>query len=1063
MYKYYYALEFFPIPEKHLTTYKKVRSSGQSPSIKNTIGPGIFEVDDEHLFYTTLSDEFNVLIYEFLFPEQTDIKVRVVKYKQIRLSKYSVCIKSTHVLPNVFVLNSDFITDILKPATFDINLYCQMTDPSFLVKKDGTTVDIISEKNALYAVIKNFGREIGTFKTDKQLFLKGELVDNTVYVFDAFIIDGNPLDFPYKQRMKMFDDVKPSITLVKNTFVTEIIASNIHDSFAAAWEESSKIKNDGIIIQDEFNSPLKWKPNKANTIDVLVEGDLFLSKNMSQVVPIKAVFNDKFNFKMIWEYRNKYPGEIIEIGLDGSFHKIRFDKNGPNALRTYKETLKSDNLIDKDTLISPDKLLPYVFNSAKEKYLRKYVHGETIEININCATINTINTLIDEKNILTINPLIDDSFNCNVVHEIKKPLSAIEYEKLNYDTIVISLPNFKTTTDDFAILDNLSKMLTSCKKIIIFDEFNQLDYIKKRLADFEIMDSYNLKDFANKKILSTDKLGNCNILVVKSKTVNIKSDFIFVVGLMGSGKSRLINEIRNFIHPLTAINLINIDNDVVKYISYLLNPSEQIYKSIRQILNPVIDKQIQSLIAVNQSVLLETTHIDVNYALEIKKSHRITAIICDTTEDRIKSNIEMRNKVNIRKTTFGSEAYKKFKEEILTYPKFMDGVYKFDIDGHKLTNQKTGGTERKIYLKVSDLTEEKEYVHKYRSKFQGVHYGQRKLVITEIMFLTMFTDPDKFYNVIYAGSAPSSKFPVLLGMFKNCRFILIDPNPFSENVKNQQQLYFKGPVDFQKIKDSPAIKTVVINDLCTMDLMSKLSSLENILFMSDIRTNLINDGDLEYDVLFNTAQHKAWLDVLYQSGNKIPYMLKSRTLYKFQQNEDYHKFLKIVSGIEEWNKYKNELLDAYNSHKAIDIAGERYLQPWPGMHSTEIRIIGDNPEFIIRNSIADEKRMFYYNTELRATEASQKISGVEAFGLEDVDPKIVKNYCGCNDCGIEIHWIKEYVKKYACDVNKIVELINKYSQSIENHKSGESKFYNFTINNAQKKIINESLYKNEFV
>ncbi|UJR14362.1 hypothetical protein I4U23_001358 [Adineta vaga] len=58
------------------------------------------------------------------------------------------------------------------------------------------------------------------------------------------------------------------------------------------------------------------------------------------------------------------------------------------------------------------------------------------------------------------------------------------------------------------------------------------------------------------------------------------------------------------------------------------------------------------------------------------------------------------------------------------------------------------------------------------------HWGQRKLLLPEIEFLTKYsTDPD--HQVIYAGAAPGIHINYLASLFPNFEFILIDDKEFS--------------------------------------------------------------------------------------------------------------------------------------------------------------------------------------------------------------------------------------------------------------------------------------------
>ncbi len=55
------------------------------------------------------------------------------------------------------------------------------------------------------------------------------------------------------------------------------------------------------------------------------------------------------------------------------------------------------------------------------------------------------------------------------------------------------------------------------------------------------------------------------------------------------------------------------------------------------------------------------------------------------------------------------------------------------------------------------------------------HFGQRKLLLTEIEYYNML-DINKKYIIIYPGSASCEHLPVILQLFPNLKFLLIDPN-----------------------------------------------------------------------------------------------------------------------------------------------------------------------------------------------------------------------------------------------------------------------------------------------
>lgn len=69
---------------------------------------------------------------------------------------------------------------------------------------------------------------------------------------------------------------------------------------------------------------------------------------------------------------------------------------------------------------------------------------------------------------------------------------------------------------------------------------------------------------------------------------------------------------------------------------------------------------------------------------------------------------------------------------------------------------------------------EMPYDHGIGIKRLNCHAGQAKLLLTEIEFLTCCAVNTNF--IIYAGSAPCEKLPVLLQMFPDKKWLLVDPN-----------------------------------------------------------------------------------------------------------------------------------------------------------------------------------------------------------------------------------------------------------------------------------------------
>lgn len=114
-------------------------------------------------------------------------------------------------------------------------------------------------------------------------------------------------------------------------------------------------------------------------------------------------------------------------------------------------------------------------------------------------------------------------------------------------------------------------------------------------------------------------------------------------------------------------------------------------------------------------------------------------------------------------------------------PKEKKGGSK-NVDNKKILNQL-----KKIY---KDFLEPRELIYEYNqipekikyyegSKIYNLncHLGQRKLLLTEIEFYSkcLKSKNDKAL-VVYAGSASCEHLPVILDMYPNLKFVLVDPN-----------------------------------------------------------------------------------------------------------------------------------------------------------------------------------------------------------------------------------------------------------------------------------------------
>jgi hypothetical protein len=141
------------------------------------------------------------------------------------------------------------------------------------------------------------------------------------------------------------------------------------------------------------------------------------------------------------------------------------------------------------------------------------------------------------------------------------------------------------------------------------------------------------------------------------------------------------------------------------------------------------------------------------------------------------------------------------------------------------------------------------------------HWGQEKLLISEIEFLTPFyaESSDRVFHVVYAGAAPGTHMPILAGLFPRMRFVLVDPAP-------------------SMIRNGEYANIEVRQEFMTDELARQFArDYSSILFVSDIRIGA-ESGVRESNEVMQRRIHR---DMLSQQGwlrimNPVRSMLKFR-------------------------------------------------------------------------------------------------------------------------------------------------------------------------------------------
>lgn len=259
---------------------------------------------------------------------------------------------------------------------------------------------------------------------------------------------------------------------------------------------------------------------------------------------------------------------------------------------------------------------------------------------------------------------------------------------------------------------------------------------------------------------------------------------------------------------------------------------------------------------------------------------------------------------------------------------------------------------------------------------KGLHFGQRKLLLSEVEFLSTLIDAftiqmesrdlhkdkkkslkslsndscsakvsfpeDKAVLVVYAGAANGQHLPFLFTLFPNVKFILIDPAPFCYALQ-----------EISKQKNGPVVS--LISDLCTAELCSKLYETHHkafrIILVSDIRSgaprNMKTNAEHTAVILNDNALQEEWCRALQAEWA----MLKFHPPYPAQKNSASPQY--------DPEDHTPDCIDY--------LGGACLLGVWAPKSSTEVRLVVHGPfpqPSSVRHQyscIGHEQQCYFYN------------------------------------------------------------------------------------------------------
>ena len=241
-----------------------------------------------------------------------------------------------------------------------------------------------------------------------------------------------------------------------------------------------------------------------------------------------------------------------------------------------------------------------------------------------------------------------------------------------------------------------------------------------------------------------------------------------------------------------------------------------------------------------------------------------------------------------------------------------------------------------------------------------LHKGQRKLYLGVKNFLTRcLARVDAKTTIVYAGAAPCTNLPLLLGEFPNTIWILYDPAPFRIALTKQDEK-----------------RVTLHNELFTDDIAKSWRGLCD-LFISDIRAGGVDPDDEE----LSTATTASTSSSGFEQQVKLDMDAQAR-------------WVKLTGARMAMLKMRLP----YASGKTLYLSGQLHIQAFAPKASTESRLFTDGTStFDYSNDKYND--WFYYHNSIRR-EWAYYAHDEEAPGL-----------CHCYDCMLELDIHAQYRRK----------------------------------------------------
>lgn len=176
------------------------------------------------------------------------------------------------------------------------------------------------------------------------------------------------------------------------------------------------------------------------------------------------------------------------------------------------------------------------------------------------------------------------------------------------------------------------------------------------------------------------------------------------------------------------------------------------------------------------------------------------------------------------------------------------------------------------------------YRRRKGEKKTAIEWARRKLLVSEIQFLTLFWNPKEVPHpkIVYIGAAPGIHIPFLLEYLPQLEYHLYDPRPFKINPTNQIKIYPQLFTDQDALQWKGRSDVFFISDIrrdyqIPLDSTNPLNPSESVNRIDT--TTIVTTGEesrkLEKEILEDMEDQKRWVEII----EPVQAMLKFRLPY----------------------------------------------------------------------------------------------------------------------------------------------------------------------------------------